>query len=116
MAVNSKAKGARFERLVALKFKEHGYDARRSVQYCGKSGEAADVINIPHLHLECKAVERLNIQEAMNQAKRDAQNKGLMPVVIHKKNNCDILCTLKFDDFMRLYRAFEMEASSEETT
>ncbi len=110
MAINSKQKGARFERTLASKFREHGYDgARRTAQYCGNTGEAADVIGLPHIHVEAKHVERLNIYEAMDQAKRDAaaSKKGLIPAVFHKKNNCNILVTLEFDDFMNIYREFE---------
>lgn len=109
MAINSKQKGARFERLLASKFREYGYDARRTAQYCGNTGEAADVIGLPHIHVEAKHVERLNIYEAMDQAKRDADagGKGEIPAVFHKKNNCNILVTVEFDDFMRIYREFE---------
>ena len=46
MAVNSKQKGARFERQLAGLFREYGYsDARRTAQYCGNTGEAADVVH-----------------------------------------------------------------------
>lgn len=109
MAKMSVEKGKRFERLLASKFREYGYDAKRTAQHCGKTGEAADVIGLPHIHIEAKHVERLNLHEAMDQAKRDAAaaKNGAMPVVFHKKNNCEILVTMRFDDFMRIYREFE---------
>ena len=109
MAINSKQKGARFERLLASKFREYGYDARRTAQYCGNTGDAADVQGLPHIHVEAKHVERLNIYEAMDQAKRDAGagGNGDIPAVFHKKNNHNILVTVEFDDFMRMYREFE---------
>ena len=72
MAINSKQKGARFERQLASMFREHGYDARRTAQYCGNTGEAADVVGLPFIHVEAKHVERLNIHDAMAQAKRDS--------------------------------------------
>lgn len=46
MPVNSKQKGARFERLLASKFREYGYDARRTAQYCGNTGDASDVVGL----------------------------------------------------------------------
>jgi hypothetical protein len=99
---NSKAKGARFERELAKRLREYGYEARRTAQYCGNTGDAADVVGIPDIHIEAKHVERLNIHEAMKQAKRDAK-PDLIPAVFHKKNNQPILVTLEFDDFMKLY-------------
>ena len=107
MAINSKEKGKRFERALASRFRDYGYDARRTAQYCGNTGEAADVIGLPHLHIEAKHVEKLNIYEAMNQAKRDCKGKNALPAVFHKKNNCEILVTMEFDDFMQLYKEFE---------
>ena len=54
--VNSRQKGASYERHVAGLFKAEGYDARRGQQFCGINGDA-DVIGIPGIHIECKAVE-----------------------------------------------------------
>ena len=109
MTINSNQKGKRFERLLASKLREYGYDARRTAQYCGNTGDAADVQGLPHIHIEAKHVERLNIYEAMAQAKRDAaaSGKGALPAVFHKKNNHTILVTMEFDDFMQIYREFE---------
>lgn len=118
MAINSKQKGARFERLLASRFRDYGYDkARRTAQYCGNTGDASDVVGLPYLHIEAKHVERLNIYDAMAQAKRDAKagGKGLLPVVFHKKNNCEILVTMEIDSFMELYRQFELNMKEEET-
>lgn len=109
MSVNSKQKGARFERLLASRFREYGYsDARRTAQYCGNTGDAADVLGLPGLHVEAKAQERMNLYEWMSQAIRDAEagGKGKIPAVFHKKNNADILVTVRFDDFMTIYREF----------
>ena len=45
MSKMSREKGKRFERTVANLFKKHGYaGAHRSAQYCGNTGDAADVI------------------------------------------------------------------------
>lgn len=111
MAINSKQKGARFERdLAKILRNEYGYEkARRTAQYCGNTGDASDVVGLPYIHIEAKHVERLNIYDAISQAKRDAKagGKGLLPAVFHKKNNCKILVTLELDDFMKIYREFE---------
>lgn len=109
MAINSKQKGARFERRLALLFRDHGYDARRTAQYCGNTGEAADVVGLPFIHVEAKHVERLNIHDAMAQAKRDAEagGKGYLPAVFHKKNGSEVLVTMTLEDWMNVYREWE---------
>ncbi|MBR3592176.1 MAG: hypothetical protein IKL46_04930 [Clostridia bacterium] len=112
MAVNSKQKGARFERLLASKFREHGYNnARRTAQYCGNTGDASDVVGLPYIHIEAKHQEQMQLYKWVEQAKRDAtaNGKGLLPVVFHKKNNCNILVTMEFEDFMTIYKGFEAE-------
>ena len=106
MTINSRAKGARFERTLAGKLKEYGYDCRRGQQYCGANGDA-DVVGLPGIHIEAKAVERLNLYDAMAQAKGDAR-AGELPAVFHKKNNCKILVTMELDDFMKIYKEWEM--------
>ena len=110
MAINSKRKGTRFERALASKLREYGYECRRGQQYCGANGDA-DVVGLPGIHIEAKAVERLNLYDAVNQSKRDAKDDEL-PAVFHKKNNCEILVTMPLDVFMDIYR--EWEAGREE--
>jgi len=110
MAINSKQKGARFERLLTSKFREYGYDdARRTAQYCGNTGDASDVVGLPGLHIEAKHQERMQLYDWMAQAKRDAEAGGenRLPVVFHKKNNASILVTMELEDFMNLYREWE---------
>lgn len=62
-------KGKRFERLLASRFREYGFDARRTAQYCGNTGDASDVIGLPGIHVEAKHVERMQLYEWMAQAK-----------------------------------------------
>lgn len=79
---NSRRKGADGERELAKKLKEYGYDTRRGQQYSGANGDA-DVVGLPGIHIECKRVERLNINEAMEQAARDCKYE--VPAVFHRK-------------------------------
>ena len=114
MAVNSKAKGARFERTLAGLFREYGYsDARRTAQYCGNTGDASDVVGLPGIHVEAKHAEAMRLYDWMDQAKRDAaaNGKGNLPAVFHKKNHAEILVTLTLDGFMKLYREYEFNMS-----
>ena len=115
MAVNSKQKGARFERLLASKFREYGYeDARRTAQYCGNTEDSADVIGLPGLHIEAKHQETMRLYDWMAQAKRDAKGKRL-PAVFHKKNNAAILVTMELNDFMEIYMEWEAGMNQKET-
>jgi Holliday junction resolvase len=108
--INSRQKGARFERQLAKVFREHGYEARRGQQYCGANGDA-DVVGLPFIHVECKAVERLNIFDAMAQSKHDAK-EGEIPIVCHKKNRTGWLVTMEIEDFFTIYREFECSHTS----
>lgn len=106
MCVNSREKGKRGELELARVLRALGYDCRRGQQYSGKNGDA-DVVGLPGIHIECKRVERLNLAEAMRQARRDAR-EGETPVVMHRKDRCGWLVTLELEDFIaRFYREWE---------
>lgn len=107
--INSKAKGARFERTLAGIFREYGFkDSRRTAQYCGNSGDASDVIGLPNIHVEAKNQEQMRLYDWIAQAKRDAEanGKGHLPAVFHKKNNAEILVTMPLDAWMEIYREY----------
>lgn len=104
-SLDSRQKGARYERELARKFRAEGYDARRGQQYSGANGDA-DVVGLPGIHVEAKRVERLDLYRAMDQAVRDAR-EGEIPVVFHRKNNCKTLVTMKLEDWFKLYHKWE---------
>ena len=107
--VNSKQKGARFERLLASKFRDYGYnDARRTAQYCGNTGDASDVVGLPGIHIEAKHQEAMRLYDWISQAKRDSAGSDKLPAVFHKKNNASILVTMELDDWMKIYKEFEI--------
>lgn len=107
MPINSKQKGARFERQVAGMFKDFGYPAFRTAQYEGKTGDCADVEGVPYIHIEAKHQEKMKLYDWIAQAVRDSQKKGKKPVVIHKANNKDVLVTMRFEDWIELYTEWE---------
>lgn len=109
--INSRDKGKRNELLLAHKLKEFGYNARRGQQFSGLYGDA-DVIALDGIHIECKAVERLNIHEAMEQSIRDAR-EGEKPTVMHKKNRTKWLVTMPLDEWVELYEAWRKEQTDE---
>lgn len=111
MAKNSRAKGARGEREFASLCRQEGYDCRRGQQYSGIEGQ--DVVGLPHVHVEVKRVERLNIQNAIDQSVRDAA-EGKLPIVAHRKNYCPWLITMRAEDWFRIYREFEAGMGDED--
>lgn len=105
----SKARGKRAELDLARKLQEFGFEARRTAQYCGKAG-TSDVIGVPGVHCECKAVQRLNIWEALDQSKRDSEADGNddIPAVFFKRNRTGWYVALPLSDFIRLYASSDL--------
>lgn len=103
--MNSREKGKRGERELAGVLRDYGYSTRRGQQYSGASGDA-DVVGLPGIHIEVKRVERLCLEDAMAQSRRDAR-AGEIPVVMHRKNHCPWLVTVSLEDFMRIYPEWE---------
>lgn len=103
MAINSKRKGNQGERELANKLKEYGYNCRRGQQYNGLNGE--DVVGLDYIHCEVKRVQALNLDVAMEQAKKDSKNNQ-MPAVFHRKNNKKWKVTMELDDWIKLYNEY----------
>jgi hypothetical protein len=49
----------------------------------------------------------LNVQDAMNQAVRDAR-PGQIPIVAHKRSSCDWLVTIRASDWFRILRETDL--------
>ena len=113
MAINSREKGRKGEAELAKILRERGYEARRGQQFCGANGDA-DVVGLPGYHIECKRVEKLNLEAAMEQSKRDAR-QGEIPIVAHRKNRHEWLTTLRLEDFLDIIQSkgAENEVSKE---
>ena len=103
--INSRQKGKRGELAACSAWREEGWAARRSQQFCGKGGDSDIIVDdLPaNLHVEVKCVERLQLDDALAQAQRDA-TPGSTPIVMHKKNFTDWKVTLLFEDFCSLLR------------
>lgn len=102
--INGNRKGKVGERELAGRLREHGFEARRSQQYCGKAGDEDVKHDIPGVYLECKRVERLNLLAAYRQAVQDCPEPTLSPVVAHRCNRSPWLVTLSLDDFLMLVK------------
>jgi hypothetical protein len=126
--MNSREKGKRGERAWRDELRAQGFQARRGQQFSG-SPDSPDVVcdSLPWIHFEVKAVERLNIEDAMEQARADARVKSAkcrvesagpggsqlsvwnsqlpkVPIVAHKRSFRRWLVTMDAEDFFRLLR------------
>ena len=104
MSINSRDKGRRGEVELSQVLNEYGFTTERMSQYCGKTG-VADVQGLPHIHIECKRVEALNVDKAYAQSTRDA-NEGEMPTVMYRKNRGQWMVAMSLEDWVKLYEGY----------
>lgn len=104
MGKPSRDKGKRGEREVASLLRSYGYDAHRGQQFHGGK-ESPDVVGLPGVHIEVKRTEAFRLWDALSQAKADAGDD--MPVVIHRKNDCEWVVVQPLKDWIELYREWE---------
>ena len=104
MSVNSKKKGKAGELEVAHILQEHGYDARRTAQFCGNTGDAADVIGLPGFHLEVKRCETTKIWDWIEQAERD-HKAGTTPLVVFRKSRKRWQVCLDLESFLKIVKS-----------
>lgn len=102
--MNSRTKGKTGELELSHKLRTYGFDCRRGQQYHG-GGDSPDIVGLPGVHIECKRVEKLQIETAMVQSRRDAEGTGDIPVVMHRRNREGWKVTMDLDEFMNLYIA-----------
>ena len=131
--MNSREKGKRGERQWRDELRANGYHARRGQQFSG-SPDSPDVVceELDWLHFEVKAVERLNIEDAMEQARQDCGARNAecgvedstphpgplpvrggegretrtrkVPVVAHRRSHRRWLVTMDAETFFRFLR------------
>ena len=99
----STEKGVDGERELMEILHGYGYQIQRGGSLT--FGGVPDLVGLPGIHIECKRVEKLNIDNAMQQAVDDAKRfQDGMPAVFHRKNRRPWLVTMLLDDWMKLYR------------
>lgn len=104
--INSKTKGKVGELELSNLLKSFGYNTRRTQQFCGKSTDGeADLVGLKGIHIECKRVEKLNIYDAIEQAKNDCK-ENMLPTVFHRRNRKKWLVTMELEDWLKLYKSY----------
>lgn len=122
--MNSKRKGKVGELEWAKLCRDHGYEVRRTQQYAGGTEESADCVGLPYIHQEVKRVEKLNIDEAIEQARVDSFNwtegtrgdenlKDILPIVAHRRNGKRWKVTMYAEDWFKLYKEWEANKAIE---
>lgn len=115
MGRSQQRKGAAGEAELARILNEYGFNMVRGGSL--SFGAVPDLVGLPGIHIECKRVERLNIQEAMDQAIRDSERfLDGMPVVFHRRNRQPWLVTMRLTDFMKLYGSAQNNKMKEVNT
>lgn len=100
---NSCRKGADGERELASLLRAEGYEIDRGGTT--SFGTVPDLSGLPGVHIEVKRREKLNVWEAMRQAKADAAKfKDGAPALFHRRNRAPWLVTMLFTDWIRLYK------------
>ena len=71
MGRSSQRKGAAGERELAEQLRQYGYEIQRGGSMT--FGSVPDLVGLPGVHIECKRVEKLRLDEAMQQAITDSE-------------------------------------------
>lgn len=101
---SARNKGKRGELQLAKLLRDMwGYDVRRGHVFDHES----DLVGLDGIHVECKAQEKLNIYNAMEQAKEESEKrKDGLPTVFHKRDRGEWLVTMRLEDWIDLYGAW----------
>lgn len=102
MGKMSRDKGKRGERELAGILRGYGFDAKRGVQYHG-GPDSPDVTGLPGVHIEVKRTEKLSLYDALAQSRADSGPEE-MPVVIHRRNDCEWVVIQPLADWIELYK------------
>lgn len=106
--VNQREKGAKGEREFAKLLREHGFEAERGVQHSGGKDSPDVKTNMHGIHWEIKRTERLRLHDALKQSQRDA-GEDEMAVVGYRRNNDKWIVIQPFEDWIKLFKAYERE-------
>ena len=103
----ARAKGANFERDLAKLFRQYlDIEAQRGLGQTRGGGEEIADVEMKYIHVEAKRHKRCNIKAALNQAISDCSQKEKIPVAITKDDRKPILVTMKFEDWIEVFKAY----------
>ena len=91
-------KGATAEREVVHILNEYGIPSRRGQVF----NHEPDIVDDTPIHWEIKRQETTKIGEWYRQSAE--QSRGKVPVVVHRKSREPWMITMKFEDFLKLWK------------
>ena len=98
MGKSQRNKGDGGEREVVRILNDYGIPARRGQVF----DREPDIVSSSPIHWEVKRQETTKIHEWMRQSVE--QRRGKVPVVVHRRSREDWLITMRFTDFLRLWK------------
>lgn len=108
--MNSRNKGAGYEREIANKFSEYlGADVKRNLDQSRDGG--ADISLPPYL-IECKRRARIIVYEWIEQATKAAKPVNMVPVVVCRADRQDDLVIMRLSDFLPLMGFMKSDPAS----
>lgn len=108
MGKRERERGKEGEREVAKITREIlGTDARRGQQYAG-GPDSPDVVGVPGFHLEVKRVEKLRLNESIEQSENDAADDEV-PTVVFRRNRQPWRIILPYTEFLKLYKEARLQ-------
>lgn len=107
MGLKEKRKGERGERMLRDELHELGFeDATRGFVW----NHTSDLVGLDGIHVECKFVEKLNIRNALDQAKAESiKRQDGLPTVFSKTSRKPWIVTMDLKDWAKLYKAYLKE-------
>ena len=103
---SSQAKGRRGEIELARVLQDYGLPVKAGDP--ANRGRTPDIVGLPFIHTEVKRVERLNVSEAMAQARRDSVKfQDGAPAVFHRRNRSGWLVTMDLENWIKLYKVLQ---------
>lgn len=98
---NPQRKGKEGELKLMHFLNNHGLNVKRGYVWLNQS----DLIGLDGIHVECKAVEALNVRKALQQAIEESKKKkdGL-PTVFWKKSRREWVTVMRTEDWITLYK------------
>ena len=101
----SREKGKRGEREFAQILRDLGFQAERTVQYCGRNGTSDVSSSLDGVHIEVKRYARIAALRFMEQAVRDCPSSDL-PVVAMREDHGEWMIMIRVKDLPGLATKF----------
>lgn len=102
--INSRAKGAAYERELVRLFREAmpGATVKRGLQFRGAAVDAAADVECPVFWVESKRGRRPQVRAALEQARRDSEGTGKVPIAVIRDDNSPAFVCLGLDAFLAM--------------